>query len=173
MPGFGQRRVRRSCIFSGMGPMISPLRWLGRIAVAISLPLLLSACVNSRPPSADLGPLKAARATVIVWPKGEVGVLPQALVHTVRLCWAPAGPLVDFRVSEPVARGEGVVALQLDGPLKGDPPQRFVVVITPAPVGKSGYRVDLDYPVGANYEFVRRRLADDIRTLESGRRPCG
>lgn len=153
--------------------MMLSSRSIRSAGAALGLPLLLAACINSRPPTADLGPLKAAQAPVIVWRKGEIGVLPDAIIHTVRLCWAPAGPLEDFRIGEPVKRADGAVALQLDGPLKGDPPQRFVVVITPAPAGKPGYKVDLDYPVGANYEFVRRRLADDIRTLESGRRPCG
>ncbi len=145
-----------------------------RLGLALSAGLIapLGACVSEKPP-ASLEGLKTGRVLVIQWKKGQIGVLPSALVNTVKACWSIKDPLFEgFKAGEPVASEAGSIALQLDGPLKGDPPQRFLVIMNPAQEGKPGYRVDMEYPLGSNYEFVRARLARDIRLLEDGKKPC-
>ena len=134
--------------------------------------IALGACMSTVP-TASLDGIKSSNARVILWKKGQVGVLPSALANTVKACWT-GDPLLDgFKAGGAVPRGNGVIAMRLDGPLAGNPPQRFIVVMTPAEAGKPGYRVDMEYPVGSNYEFVRARLAKDVRTLEEGSKPCG
>ena len=148
---------------------IKSVRTAGIAAAAF---LTLAACVSTAP-TASLDGIKSASARVILWKKGQVGVLPSALANTVKACWT-GDPLLDgFKAGGPVQRGNGVIAMRLDGPLAGDPPQRFIVVMTPAEASKPGYRVDMEYPVGSNYEFVRARLAKDVKTLEEGSKPCG
>ncbi|MBY0610620.1 MAG: hypothetical protein K2P80_00395 [Beijerinckiaceae bacterium] len=131
----------------------------------------LAACVSEKPP-ANLAGLKTAKASVIKWRKGSIGVLPSALANTVKTCWSRDALFEGFKAGDAAPLAGGSVAMRLDGPLAGEPPQRFLVVMTPMPDDKPGYVVDMEYPVGSNYEFVRARLARDIATLENGQRPC-
>ena len=97
--------------------------------VAAGALLTLAACVSTAP-TASLEGIKSGSARVILWKKGQVGVLPSALANTVKACWT-GDPLLDgFKAGGPVQRGNGVIAMRLDGPLAGDPPQRFIVVMT-------------------------------------------
>lgn len=142
------------------------------VALSATLIMPVAACVSVKPP-VTLEGLKSARAPVITWKKGRIGVLPMALAKTVKTCWDGKDALFQgFKASESEAREGGIIALRLDGPLAGDPPQRFLVLMRPAPEGKPGYSVEIEYPLGSNYAFVRDRLARDIRTLEDGRVPC-
>ena len=124
-------------------------------------------------PLASLEGIRSSKASVIKWRKGSIGVLPVAIANTVKTCWAEKDGLFEgYRASEPLPLANGAVAMRLEGPLKGDPPQLFVLTMSPFADGRPGYAVDMDYPVGSNYEFVRARLAKDIRMLEGGERPC-
>ena len=136
-----------------------------------SLALALGACVSQKP-LASLEGLKSSRVNVIQWKKGSIGVLPGAIANTVKACWEKDPLFEGFTASQPVMGPNGTAVLSIEGPLKGDPPQRFLIVIVPAANGKPGYSVDMDYPIGSNYAFVRMRLAGDIKTLEGGQRPC-
>ena len=139
------------------------------IAVALIVPL--AACVSEKAP-ANLAGLKTSKASVVKWKKGSIGVLPSALANTVKTCWNKDALFEGFKAGDAASMAGGGVAMRIDGPLVGEPPQRFLIVMTPMPDGRPGYVVEMEYPVGSNYEFVRARLARDIAALENGQRPC-
>ncbi len=134
-------------------------------ALAICL-FSVSACVSEQP-VASLDGIKTGQVIIARRSKGELGSIPARLAETMRVCWAERDPLFEgFKVS---ASGDRIA---LNGPIVGNPPQRFLITLAAAGNGKSGYRIDMEYPVGSNYEFVRSRLARDLKKLENGASPC-
>ncbi len=140
--------------------------------LAVSGVLWLAGCVNDNSPS-NLDGFRLGRTTVVKTTKGELGDLPSALADTMRVCWSEKDELFEgFKVGAIRIVDKGSKQITLNGPLAGDPPQRFNILLTNND-DKSGYRIEMEYPVGSNYAFVRSRLAKDVRTLQSGKQPCG
>ena len=87
------------------------------------------------------------------------------LVEAMKTCWVERDELFEgFKINQ---QGNTIV---LNGPIIGNPPQRFLIVVSE--LAPSGYTIDMEYPKGSNYQFIRSRLRKDLRKLEAGLKPC-
>ncbi len=126
--------------------------------------LFITACVQS-PPTASFEGIKTSRLIIEKNSRSAIGTLPAQLADTMKLCWIGRDELFEgFKV------GQQGNSITLNGPIIGDPPQRFLISFSEyIPLG---YMIEMEYPKGSNYQFIRSRVIKDLRKLESGIKPC-
>jgi hypothetical protein len=124
----------------------------------------LAACVQSAG-SSNFEGIKTSRIIIKKNNRAEIGTLPSQLADTMRVCWNKPDELFEgFKVSH---NGNTIT---LNGPIIGNPPQRFLIAFSE--IISTGYAIEMEYPKGSNYQFVRSRLIKDLRKLENGVKPC-
>jgi hypothetical protein len=140
------------------------LSFITKVALSAFCLLPVSACVQSSSNSSFEG-IKTSRVIIEKNNKNQIGTLPAQLAETMRICWAERDELFEgFKVSQ---SGNNIT---LNGPILGNPPQRFLIVFSD--LSSAGYTIEMEYPNGSNYQFIRARVIKDLRKLEAGVKPC-
>lgn len=140
------------------------LFFITKVALSALCLLPVSACIQSSSNS-SFEDVKTSRVTIEKNNKNQISTLPAQLAETMRVCWAERDELFEgFKVSQ---NGNSIT---LNGPIIGNPPQRFLIIISE--IGSSGYTIEMEYPKGSNYQFVRSRLIKDLRKLKNSVKPC-
>lgn len=122
------------------------------------------ACMQSIPTASFEG-LKTSKLVIEKNSRGQVGTLPLQLAEAIKTCWVERDELFEgFKINQ-----QGNI-IMLNGPIIGNPPQRFLISFNENVI--SGYIIEMEYPKGSNYQFVRSRVVRDLRKLESGLKPC-
>jgi hypothetical protein len=140
-----------------------------KLALSAICLLPVSACVQSSGGAIFEG-IKTSRIIIEKNNKSHIGALPigdlpSQLADTMRVCWNKSDELFEgFKVSQ---NGNSIT---LNGPIIGNPPQRFLIIFSAS--GSAGHIIEMEYPKGSNYQFVRSRLIKDLRKLKSGVKPC-
>jgi hypothetical protein len=135
-----------------------------KLALSAIYLLPVSACVQSSGGAIFEG-IKTSRIIIEKNNKFYIGALPSQLADTMRICWNKPDELFEgFKVSQ---NGNSIT---LNGPIIGNPPQRFLIIFSAS--GSAGHIIEMEYPKGSNYQFVRSRLIKDLRKLKSGVKPC-
>ncbi len=137
---------------------------LHNFCIAASLCLLMCACVQSSPqPSFEN--VKTSKTIIEKNNKGQIGMLPTQLTNAMKTCWIERNELFEgFKVNQ---QGNSIL---LNGPIIGDPPQRFLITFNERV--PSGYTIEMEHPQGSNHQFIRSRVTRDLRKLEAGTTPC-
>jgi hypothetical protein len=157
------------CSFSSKDSFSVRLFSIVKLALSAICFLPVSACVQSSGDTIFEG-IKTSRIIIEKNNKSQIGDLsvrnlPSQLADTMRVCWNKPDELFEgFKVNQ---NGNSIT---LNGPIIGNPPQRFLIIFSAS--GSSGYIIEMEYPKGSNYQFVRSRLIKDLRKIENGVKPC-